>query len=127
MEGLAYYLKRARDEAEPVEKPADRPIKSRSPRSPDRRERYSQRSRSPSRDRYRSRRERSPANGHREYDRDRAPPPQRSIEDRQASKESMMNNIRDSSQQDRRVYVGNLPYEIKWHALKDFMKSGKFH
>lgn len=38
----------------------------------------------------------------------------------------MMNSIRDSSQQDRRVYVGNLAYEVKWHTLKDFMKQGTF-
>ncbi|KAK9476530.1 hypothetical protein V1514DRAFT_285131 [Lipomyces japonicus] len=28
-----------------------------------------------------------------------------------------------SSSQDRRVYVGNLPYEVKWTQLKDFMRS----
>jgi RNA recognition motif-containing protein len=39
----------------------------------------------------------------------------------------MMSNIRESSQQDRRVYVGNLPYDVKWHGLKDFMKEGKRH
>ena len=36
----------------------------------------------------------------------------------------MMQNIRDSSQQDRRVYVGNLSYDVKWHHLKDFMRQG---
>lgn len=38
-----------------------------------------------------------------------------------------MSNIRESSQQDRRVYVGNLSYDVKWHHLKDFMRKGKFH
>jgi hypothetical protein len=38
----------------------------------------------------------------------------------------MMNNIRETSQQDRRVYVGNLSYDVKWHHLKDFMRQGKF-
>ena len=102
-------------------------------RSPER-DRYHSRSRS--RDRYRSsRRDRSPANGHHEtrdygssYDRSsRAPPPPRSYEDRQVAKEQMMSNVQANSQQDRRVYVGNLAYEVKWHALKDFMKAGKFH
>jgi hypothetical protein len=36
-----------------------------------------------------------------------------------------MNNIRESSQQDRRVYVGNLSYDVKWHHLKDFMRQGE--
>lgn len=36
----------------------------------------------------------------------------------------MMNNIRETSQQDRRVYVGNLSYDVKWHHLKDFMRQG---
>lgn len=35
-----------------------------------------------------------------------------------------MQNIRESSQQDRRVYVGNLSYDVKWHHLKDFMRQG---
>jgi hypothetical protein len=50
--------------------------------------------------------------------------PQRSFEDRQAHREQMMSNIRETSQQDRRVYVGNLSYDVKWHHLKDFMRSG---
>jgi RNA recognition motif-containing protein len=37
-----------------------------------------------------------------------------------------MNNIRETSQQDRRVYVGNLSYDVKWHHLKDFMRQGGF-
>lgn len=51
--------------------------------------------------------------------------PQRSFEDRAVAREQMMNNIRDQSQQDRRVYVGNLSYDVKWHHLKDFMRQGK--
>ncbi|KAK8131000.1 hypothetical protein PG984_007438 [Apiospora sp. TS-2023a] len=49
--------------------------------------------------------------------------PQRSFEDRAVAREQMMNNIRDQSQQDRRVYVGNLSYDVKWHHLKDFMRQ----
>lgn len=37
------------------------------------------------------------------------------------------NNGPRDSQQDRRVYVGNLSYDVKWHHLKDHMKAGKFH
>lgn len=36
-----------------------------------------------------------------------------------------MQSLRDSSQQDRRVYVGNLSYDVKWHHLKDFMRQGQ--
>jgi RNA recognition motif-containing protein len=50
--------------------------------------------------------------------------PHRSFEDRQAHREQMMSNIRETSQQDRRVYVGNLSYDVKWHHLKDFMRQG---
>jgi hypothetical protein len=35
-----------------------------------------------------------------------------------------MASLRDNSQQDRRVYVGNLSYDVKWHHLKDFMRQG---
>lgn len=49
--------------------------------------------------------------------------PQRSFEDRQAHREQMMSSVRESSQQDRRVYVGNLSYDVKWHHLKDFMRQ----
>jgi RNA recognition motif-containing protein len=38
----------------------------------------------------------------------------------------MMNSIRETSQQDRRVYVGNLSYDVKWHHLKDFMRQGRW-
>jgi hypothetical protein len=47
--------------------------------------------------------------------------PARSVE----GKDNMMQSIRDSSQQDRRVYVGNLSYDVKWHHLKDFMRQCK--
>lgn len=50
--------------------------------------------------------------------------PPRSFEDRAAQKEQMMQSVRESSQQDRRVYVGNLAYDVKWHHLKDFMRQG---
>ncbi|GFP55114.1 uncharacterized RNA-binding protein C328.05 [Trichoderma asperellum] len=49
--------------------------------------------------------------------------PHRSYEDRAAAREQMMSNIRETSQQDRRVYVGNLSYDVKWHHLKDFMRQ----
>lgn len=52
--------------------------------------------------------------------------PHRSYEDRQAAREQMMSSLRESSQQDRRVYVGNLSYDVKWHHLKDFMRQGGF-
>lgn len=52
--------------------------------------------------------------------------PHRSYEERQAAREQMMSNLRESSQQDRRVYVGNLSYDVKWHHLKDFMRQGGF-
>lgn len=35
---------------------------------------------------------------------------------------SKSSSMRDS-QQDRRVYVGNLSYDVKWHHLKDFMRQ----
>ena len=84
------------------------------------------RPRSPSRERYRdSRRNRSPNGYHEEesrhssYDRRGAPPG--------AAREQRMSQVRESSQQDRRVYVGNLPYEVSWQALKAFMKEGMYH
>ncbi|CAN8104977.1 unnamed protein product [Discula destructiva] len=46
-----------------------------------------------------------------------------SYEDRSQAREHMMSNIKDNSQQDRRVYVGNLSYDVKWHHLKDFMRQ----
>lgn len=50
--------------------------------------------------------------------------PRRTFEERAAAKDAMMQSLRDSSQQDRRVYVGNLSYDVKWHHLKDFMRQG---
>ncbi|KAJ5898873.1 hypothetical protein N7495_003617 [Penicillium taxi] len=49
--------------------------------------------------------------------------PARAFDDRSAAKENMMQSVRDTSQQDRRVYVGNLSYDVKWHHLKDFMRQ----
>ncbi|KAK0263981.1 g-strand binding protein [Friedmanniomyces endolithicus] len=101
-------------------------------RSPARRARYDEReqSRSRSRTRYRrDRSERSPANGNNgsreyasNYDNSRAPPASRKYEDRPQSKEQMSGNSKESSQ-DRRVYVGNLAYDVKWGQLKDFMRQ----
>ena len=51
--------------------------------------------------------------------------PPRNFEERAQAKEQMMISVRESSQQDRRVYVGNLSYDVKWHHLKDFMRQGK--
>ncbi|KAG6123979.1 hypothetical protein E4U12_000359 [Claviceps purpurea] len=47
----------------------------------------------------------------------------RSLEDRAVAREQMMSSIRETSQQERRVYVGNLAYDVKWHHLKDFMRQ----
>ena len=49
----------------------------------------------------------------------------RSHEERAQAKEQMMVSVRESSQQERRVYVGNLSYDVKWHHLKDFMRQGR--
>ncbi|PMD14083.1 RNA-binding domain-containing protein [Hyaloscypha hepaticicola] len=49
--------------------------------------------------------------------------PHRSFEERAQAREQMLSSLRESSQQDRRVYVGNLSYDVKWHHLKDFMRS----
>lgn len=51
--------------------------------------------------------------------------PHRDPVERAAIKEQMMSSVIDASQQDRRVYVGNLSYDVKWHHLKDFMRQGK--
>jgi hypothetical protein len=58
------------------------------------------------------------------YGRGGAAPPVRSFEERAQAKEQMMASVRESSQQERRVYVGNLSYDVKWHHLKDFMRQG---
>ncbi|KAF3915663.1 Nucleolin [Arthrobotrys entomopaga] len=104
--------------------------RARSPRH-SRRRSYSPRSRSRSRDRddYRRRdRSRSPMTGsgnqggYSSHHGGRGGPP-RSYEERALAKEVMMQSVRESSQQDRRVYVGNLSYDVKWHHLKDFMRQ----
>ncbi|KTW27676.1 hypothetical protein T552_02116 [Pneumocystis carinii B80] len=76
---------------------------------------YSPRNHSPSYHRHsRRRRSRSPliTQGHRRH-----------YDGRQAVRNAMVNHIREASQQDRRVYIGNLSYDVKWHHLKDFMKQ----
>lgn len=74
------------------------------------------RSRSPTRDRENNtyRDQRSPVNNYDRSDRrpSRSEQPAGNMEDRQ------------NSQQDRRVYVGNLSYDVKWHHLKDHMREG---
>jgi len=60
------------------------------------------------------------------YSRGGGAPPARSFEERAQAKEQMMASVRESSQQERRVYVGNLSYDVKWHHLKDFMRQGTF-
>lgn len=119
----------------PRRRSPDHRDRARSPRSPRQRRRsYSPRSRSRSRDDYRRRSSRSPmsGSGHPGYS---GPGyagsggvggPRRSYEERAAAKDAMMQSLRDSSQQDRRVYVGNLSYDVKWHHLKDFMRQGVF-
>lgn len=108
--------------------------RSRSPRRG--RRSYSPRSRSRSRDDYRrsDRRSRSPMSGApaasggysgSAYGGRGGTSATRSVEDRAVAKEHMMQSVRDSSQQDRRVYVGNLSYDVKWHHLKDFMRQGE--
>lgn len=92
--------------------------RSRSPRRD-----YRDRSRSRSRDNYRSRRERSPANG--QYESGGGAYSERSRDRPAPNKEQIMNNARENSQQERRVYVGNLSYDVKWHHLKDFMRQGE--
>jgi hypothetical protein len=104
--------------------------RSRSPGRSARRRSYSPRSRSRSRDEHRrERRSRSPmsgagagagGSGGSAY----GGAPHRSVEERAAARQQMMENLRETSQQDRRVYVGNLSYDVKWHHLKDFMRSG---
>jgi len=48
----------------------------------------------------------------------------RARDDRRRSQDMATNNKPESSQQDHRVYVGNLSYDVKWHHLKDYMRSG---
>jgi hypothetical protein len=120
----------------------DRSRSRRRSRSPRRSRRsYDSRSRSRSRDNYRrdERRSRSPVNGSAaapNYPANNAYPSSdreggaaaaapRNFEERVVAKEQMMQNVREHSQQDRRVYVGNLSYDVKWHHLKDFMRQGE--
>ena len=70
----------------------------------------SSRSRSPREDRRRNR-SRTPLNGANRYTDEGGAPPSHGSKD---------------TQQDRRVYVGNLSYEVKWPQLKDYMRSGIF-
>ncbi|KAJ5679683.1 RNA-binding protein [Penicillium macrosclerotiorum] len=116
-----------------VQRERSRSPRRRSSRSPRRSRRsYSPRSRSRSRDDYRrsDRRSRSPLSASGAAGPSGSPyggrssyAPGRTSEDRFAAKENMMQSVRDSSQQDRRVYVGNLSYDVKWHHLKDFMRQ----
>ncbi|KAK7414128.1 g-strand binding protein [Neonectria punicea] len=104
--------------------------RSRSPGRSSRRRSYSPRSRSASRDDYRRGRDRSPmtstgAPGGGPSAGFAGQVPHRSYEERAAAREQMMSTIRETSQQDRRVYVGNLSYDVKWHHLKDFMRQGE--
>jgi len=100
--------------------------RSRSPRRS--RRSYSPRSRSRSREDYRrsDRRSRSPSGAQgtggyqSSYGAGRGGPPRPA----EGNKEAVMQNVRENSQQDRRVYVGNLSYDVKWHHLKDFMRQG---
>jgi len=102
------------------------PVRRRS-RSPRRSRRsYSPRSRSRSREDYRrsDRRSRSPSGaqgtgGYQSYGASRGGAPRS-----EGNKDGAMQNVRENSQQDRRVYVGNLSYDVKWHHLKDFMRQG---
>ncbi len=99
--------------------------RSRSPRRS--RRSYSPRSRSRSREEYRrsDRRSRSPNSGAQGAGGYQSYAAGRGASSRPAeNKDNMMQSIRDSSQQDRRVYVGNLSYDVKWHHLKDFMRQG---
>ncbi|KAK4954947.1 g-strand binding protein [Elasticomyces elasticus] len=129
--GAIATRERGRKKKEPDER-----TRSRS-RSPQPRSRFEERDRSRSRDRYRGRDrddrddrdERSPANGNgasrgysSNYDSNRAPA--RKYEDRTPqTKEQMVSNIKASSQQERRVYIGNLSYDVKYHSLKEFMRQ----
>lgn len=101
----------------------DRSRSRRRSRSP-RRSRRDYDSRSRSRDDYRrsDRRSRSPANGTSGgYSSGRGGANgSRGYDDR--PKDGGMSSSKDS-QQDCRVYVGNLSYDVKWGHLKDFMRQ----
>jgi hypothetical protein len=121
----AQSSRRSRWDQPPADMAAQRRDRSESPR----RDRYDD-SRSRSRDRYRSNhRARSPANGHYDSERysdRRSGPPARTHEERAQHKAEMVQNIKEESIQENRVYVGNLPYDVKWGTLKDYMAQGKF-
>jgi RNA recognition motif-containing protein len=70
----------------------------------------SSRSRSPREDRRRNR-SRTPLNGSARYN--------------DAGDAPASHGLKDT-QQDRRVYVGNLSYEVKWPQLKEYMRNGIF-
>lgn len=73
------------------------------------------RSRSPSsREQRNYRDDRSPADGYADRKPSRSHHTEGAMDDRQ------------NTQQDRRVYVGNLAYDVKWHHLKDHMREGAF-
>jgi RNA recognition motif-containing protein len=67
----------------------------------------SSRSRSP-RDERRRNRSRTPLNGQSRY----------------TDAGSQQPGLGKNSQQDRRVYVGNLSYEVKWPQLKEYLGTG---
>ncbi|KAM0717950.1 hypothetical protein Q7P37_006282 [Cladosporium fusiforme] len=74
----------------------------------------------------RSRSPRSPRENRNTYRDDRSPAAN-GFHDRRPSRshqpEGANMDDRQNSQQDRRVYVGNLSYDVKWHHLKDHMRE----
>lgn len=71
-------------------------------------------------------RSRSPVDRERSYrDRDDRDRSNGAYNDRNTTRtDGAMDDRQQNSQQDRRVYVGNLAYDVKWHHLKDFMREG---
>lgn len=71
-------------------------------------------------------RSRSPVDRERSYrDRDDRERSNGAYNDRNNTRtDGAMDDRQQNSQQDRRVYVGNLAYDVKWHHLKDFMREG---
>jgi len=75
-------------------------------------------------------RSRSPVDRERSYrdrdDRERSNGAYNDRNDRTNTRtDGAMDDRQQNSQQDRRVYVGNLAYDVKWHHLKDYMREGK--
>jgi len=72
-------------------------------------------------------RSRSPVDRERSYrDRDDRERSNGAYNDRKDTRtDGAMDDRQQNSQQDRRVYVGNLAYDVKWHHLKDFMREGR--